>query len=206
MTTEAPRRRHTYRGVTPAARDAARRKALQQAALELFGTRGWGQATVTALCREAGVTTRTFYELYRDREELFLTVYDEITRAGMERIATAAVDGDDAELRLRAGVRAAVDYYSDARRARIVFMEIFGRGAKPEQHRHQAMEDSAAMAEGVLTALAKPGTRARRVRLIAIALVGAFSELMVTRVATGTPTEPEIVRTLTDIFASAVNT
>lgn len=204
VTAQPQRRRHSYRGVSPAERDTRRREVLLEAALELFGTQGWSDATVTALCLHAGVSTRNFYELYSDREQLFLDLYDQITGEGLRRIGDVATREPDADLRLLSGLRAAVDFYDDPRRARIVFMEIFGRGEQPERHRHEAMDRSVDMVEAVLHGFVKNAEQRRRqVHLYAIALVGAFSEMLVRRAARGEPSSEEIIETLAQLFGPA---
>lgn len=204
VTAQPQRRRHNYRGVAPAERDARRREALLKAGFDLFGTEGWNGAPVTALCLRAGVTTRNFYELFSDREQLFLELYDQITAEGMRRIAEAAIKEPDPSKRLLSGLQGAVDYYDDPRNARIVFMEIFGRGQEFEQHRHNAIDRSVEMVEAALGGfIMAPERRERRLRLYAIALVGAFSEFLVARAARGEPSGEEIITTLAELFAPA---
>ena len=55
-----------------------RRERLLQAALELFATQGYANTTIEALCSEAKVTTRHFYQVFAGREELLLALYDQI--------------------------------------------------------------------------------------------------------------------------------
>src|ERR1700761_6608090 len=48
--------------------DAARR--LREAAMELFGERGYEQTTVAEIAERAGVTERTFFRYFSDKREV----------------------------------------------------------------------------------------------------------------------------------------
>ena len=98
-----PRR---YRGVSAEERRAARRRQLLDAALEIAGTRGVERATMTAICAEAGLTERYFYESFADTDELLGAVYDqvsgqlaaEVEAAMTRRVVTCAPDSKISEI------------------------------------------------------------------------------------------------------------
>src|SRR5262245_18756395 len=73
---EAPERLHA--GRTHEQRRQDRRDALLATALELFGTRGYDNVSITELCRVSHVTTRYFYEEFGSRDELLISLYDEL--------------------------------------------------------------------------------------------------------------------------------
>lgn len=201
------RKRRSYRGVAPAQRDADRRGRLMAAGLEQFGTDGYNAVSVSRLCDAAGVASRNFYALFSDRETLFLALYDELTAQGLKQIAGASAAAPaELDARLRAGICAAVEFYADPRRSRIVFMEILGLSPRAEQHRHQAMSGSVEVAGEVMAGLiAERAIPPRDVRLTAIALVGAFAELMVHRTVTGgDPSAEDIVGELLGLFRAAL--
>ena len=66
----------TWRGQTIEERQAERRDRLIEAGIELFGTQGYAATSVKAICTEAGLTERYFYETFNDREDLLSEVYD----------------------------------------------------------------------------------------------------------------------------------
>ena len=68
--TRKPQR--THRGRTLDERRAERRSALLDAALDLFGTKGYGSTSIGELCRESYVTARYFYEEFGDKEALLV--------------------------------------------------------------------------------------------------------------------------------------
>src|SRR5438270_5883898 len=83
--TRAPLR--SYGGVSAADRVAARRQKLLDAALELYGTRGFNATGVKDICRQAGLTDRYFYESFGDAAELFIATYDRATSELLTSVA-----------------------------------------------------------------------------------------------------------------------
>ena len=65
-----------YRGVDAADRLASRRAGLLDAGLELLGGEESAELTVRAICRQAGVTARYFYESFADKDEFVAAVFD----------------------------------------------------------------------------------------------------------------------------------
>jgi AcrR family transcriptional regulator len=108
-------------------RRAQRRSQLIAAAIEVYGERGYRQATVKAVCEAAGLTERYFYESFANSEDLLIASYNAVTYAVFSEIREAAAAGVDATERARAMLRA---YFSalqrDPRSARVFLVEIRG--------------------------------------------------------------------------------
>jgi AcrR family transcriptional regulator len=120
---QPPARR--YRGVSGEQRRAARRARLLEAGLELIGTLGWEQTTMTAVCAEARLTERYFYESFRNREDLLLAVLDAVAEEiRLAIVAALRAEPSDAEAAVRAAVEAFVDALTgDPRRGRLTMVE-----------------------------------------------------------------------------------
>jgi AcrR family transcriptional regulator len=161
-----------YRGKAAPDRTVERRARFIEAGLELFGTRGFGATTVKALCTEARLTERYFYESFADREQLFMEVAARCV-AGLLAALT------EAQGVWAAQIEAFFRWFSDdRRRARIQLIEPLVMGP-----RFQALyRDVTAMFAGMLRATSlrrhERALRARRVdpELLASALVGAAVE------------------------------
>jgi len=69
-----------YGGRTADERRAERRERLLDAGLELFGTQGYANTSIEALCSATRLNPRYFYESLKTREELLRAVYDRHTR------------------------------------------------------------------------------------------------------------------------------
>lgn len=88
--------RRSYGGLSAEQRQAVRRARLLDAGLELLGTAGWTATTMTAVCREAGLTERYFYESFADRDALAEAVFDRLAVGAREAILVAVAVGGDA--------------------------------------------------------------------------------------------------------------
>ena len=119
-----------FAGLTPSERRAERRKLLVLAGFELFSEGGEAAVSVRSVCRTAELNSRYFYESFRDTNELFAAVYDEIVaELGKILFAATAEFPDDDRARLRAGIRAVLEFTSaDPRRGKVLFA---GVGANP---------------------------------------------------------------------------
>lgn len=80
-----------YGGQSQEARVAERREKLMQAAAKLYGQAGTTGVSVTAICAEAGLTPRYFYESFAGREELLLAVFRAVCEDLVADV-TAAID------------------------------------------------------------------------------------------------------------------
>ena len=67
-----------YNGMTGEERSAKRRERLIETAIELMGSRGAADTTVTAVCAESGVTSRYFYQQFADRDALLRAVSERL--------------------------------------------------------------------------------------------------------------------------------
>lgn len=114
----------------PEDRQVERRKLLIRACFELFGEGGEAAVSVRSVCRTADLNSRYFYESFRDTNELFGAVYDEIViELGKILFAATREFPDDDRARLRAGIRAVLEFTSaDPRRGKVLFA---GVGANP---------------------------------------------------------------------------
>ena len=101
-----------------------------QAAFELFGEHGESAVTVRSVCSHSALNSRYFYESFTDTNELLGAVYDEVVAELGAILRAATVDlPDDNRARMRAGIRAVLEFASaDPRRGKVLFT---GAGANP---------------------------------------------------------------------------
>jgi AcrR family transcriptional regulator len=171
-----------WRGQWPEQRREARRRRLLDAALELFGTVGYAGTPLTAVCAQANVSPRHFYELYPGREQLMADLYDEVV-GELIRLVRAAQEAAPltVEARIRAGLRAAVLHETaDPRRARVLSLEAVGVSPWMEEHRRAVVTMFAEATEEQYRRLVAAGQLVDRpFRHVSTALIGAFDELLV---------------------------
>ncbi|MET8775299.1 TetR/AcrR family transcriptional regulator [Nocardia sp. NPDC004654] len=117
-----------YRGAGPEQRQQQRRARLVDAAIEEFGTRGYRNTTIDAVCARAGVGKRYFYESFDGSEGLLRAAYTVAT----DRLRGSIVDGAAASSdTVSAAVHGSLTGFfsgiaDDPRIARIAFFEILG--------------------------------------------------------------------------------
>jgi len=98
-----------YGGQSQEARVQERREKLMQAAATLYGQLGPAGASVTAICAEAGLTPRYFYESFANREALLLAVFRVVCERLIDQIAVAIDPADP----VVTGVRAFFDLLAE---------------------------------------------------------------------------------------------
>lgn len=170
-----------YGGVAAEQRAEERKSRLLAAALELFARQGYARTTIEALCTEAKVTARHFYQLFDSREDILRALYDNIIadlRAGVLQAMSAPNLNLSEQIPL--GVSAMVRHYlEDSRLARVGVLEVVGVSPQMEARRREAIHDMAGLIEAYLGSLVERGDLPQRnYHLISIALVGGINELL----------------------------
>lgn len=94
MTSDAPNLRERKRART--------RRALIEAATDLFASRGYEQTTVAEIAAAADIGTRTFFGYFASKEELLFPEVDARVRAVVDAIAARGADDGPADVLLRA--------------------------------------------------------------------------------------------------------
>lgn len=181
MTATAPTGR-VYGGQSAEGRNAERRDRLMAAGLQAFGTRGYQGTTIEQLCTEAGVATRSFYEIFASREALLIALHDEINARAFDAVVDALgdIDSDDLYARAVAAFTAYLDVITtDPRWVRITLRETVGASPATYRARRDALARFEAFLEAELEHLAAAGVvPSRDLRLTAVAVVGGLTALV----------------------------
>jgi len=192
-----PTQGRRYAGADAEERRAARRGRLLEAGLERFGTDGYATTPVEAICSQAGLSPRYFYESFTSREDLLVAVFEEVIALVRDRVV-AAVAAQPLELRLR--VRAGVSAFmhslaDDERKARVQLLEVVGVSPSLEARRREVLHEFVDLVAADAQQLMDAGALPRRdVRLTALALVGATNELILDWVQAEPARRPRIDR------------
>jgi AcrR family transcriptional regulator len=168
-----------YRGVSAADRTAERRARLLDAALAVWADPET-RTTMTAICAEAGLTERYFYESFANLDELLAAVMDAIA-VEIEETSLRAADqaGDDPVARVNASVRAFVQLLlDDPRKGRVAIIESVAmpglRLRRTELLRHLAHRSALDARE----VLGLPGRSAREDETAGLLFIGGMAELI----------------------------
>ena len=87
----------SYGGRSVAERRAERRARFLDAALTVFADQSYAKSTISAICAEAGLSRRQFYEEFGGREEVLVALYDQIHGEAGAAVA-AAYDAEETDL------------------------------------------------------------------------------------------------------------
>jgi AcrR family transcriptional regulator len=172
----------SYAGKSGQERLEIRRVQLLDAGLEIFGTTGYASATVKAVCNQAGLTERYFYESFKDREDLLFAVYERVATE-LELAAFGAVEAEEPtlEARTRAGIGAFFNLLTgDVRKARVLSLEVVGVNDRLERRRRETIHTFAAyLAQTAVELYKDAGPPSLDPMLTALSMVGATDELLV---------------------------
>ncbi|HEX5853574.1 MAG TPA: TetR/AcrR family transcriptional regulator [Solirubrobacteraceae bacterium] len=118
------------------------RARLHGATIKAIAEHGYAATSVAELCRLAGVSKRTFYEQFRNKEACFLSTYDRVTTCAVERI----VDTRPARVDWEMGTRAALTGFAHAvvefpNAARLALLEALRAGPATLARRDRARLD-----------------------------------------------------------------
>jgi AcrR family transcriptional regulator/DNA-binding MarR family transcriptional regulator len=116
------------------------RRRLLGAIVELVNERGARSLTVAMICGRAGLSRRTFYELYEDREACLLGAFEyEVEQA--TRIVEQAVASETRwKEQVRVGLTALLSFFdSDPGAARLLVVEALSAGEQTLQERRHVL-------------------------------------------------------------------
>jgi AcrR family transcriptional regulator len=116
---------------------AAQRERLLAAAERLIGEKGCADASIEAIVKEAGVSSVTFYEHFRDKEECFVAAFDSCVEE-LRAAVPAEPPGPDQPRQALAALLAAID--ADPQRARLCFVEAQKGGPRLRAHYEAALD------------------------------------------------------------------
>jgi AcrR family transcriptional regulator len=150
--------------------------AVARAAAEL----SYSEMSVEAIIARAGVSRRTFYEHFKNKEDAFLAAYDAVVHRQARHIRAAYFKETTVRERLRAGIRAYVDFTaSEPDVARMCIVEVLAAGPRAMARRSEAMRMFAEIIEDNIHELI-PGCQ--RAALTAETIVGGIHEVVLSRI------------------------
>lgn len=158
-------RRGRWSGVPLQDRQTLRRGELIAAGVTLLGGAAGPALTVRAVCREAGLTERYFYESFTDRDEFVRAVYDDVCSTAMKALMSSQTPRDAVE----AFVALMVD---DPSRGRVL---LLAPEREPVLTKSGAewMPSFIALLQHKLTEITDPAMQA----MVATGLIGALTAL-----------------------------
>jgi AcrR family transcriptional regulator len=160
---------------TKADQTAETRSALIHAARRLFTERGYGATPTEEVVRSAGASRGALYHHFRDKEELFRAVYEDVDREILGKIIGAARGQEDAWERLVVGCRTYLAASLDPAVQQVVLLDgpsVLGWETWREIESAHCM----GLMRGVLLTLADEGKLDVAIEPLLHLLFGALSE------------------------------
>ncbi len=110
------------------------------AMVEVAAGRGAGNLTVAHVVARSGVSRRTFYELFEDREDCFLAAFDDCVQRAAAVVDPACEAGASWPERIRAALAALLDFLDyEPAIGRMLIVETLGAGPRALERRRSVL-------------------------------------------------------------------
>jgi AcrR family transcriptional regulator len=175
-----PRGRH---GLPPEAVAESQRGRIQEAMIEVVAAHGYGETRVVDVIGRAGVSRKTFYELFDSKEDCFLAAYDLLLGKFLGRAEAGFGESAGASWaeRIEVGLRALLTHLAaHPDEARFAIVEVFAAGPKALIRRDAALRQ--------FTGFIEVGRSESTVDLpgsTALTIVGGINELIYSEILHG---------------------
>lgn len=132
-----------YAGVSREQRQRERRETLLTAAFEIIGSKGFKAATVRAVCAQAGLSNRYYYETFAGAEDMLIAVYQRQVQYLQGLLAeTLTLKGASPEQLVEAAfTKVFTEFKNKPEMAKVLFIEVIGISTKVDTcHRHSSQQ------------------------------------------------------------------
>lgn len=200
----------SYRGATADERRDERKRKLIEAGIKVIGRDGYASTTVRAVCAEASLTERYFYEAIGDREQLLGEVYGHLVTQLRAQIAETVMTAGD--LNAAALARLGLTGYFAAMRdnpdaARILLFEVLGVSPEVTRLSQRAIADFAMLIRMTARRLPQLPVPEQQEDLITAGLVGSVVFIAMTWFLEGYQRDlDDVVGSAMTIFNAVVDT
>ena len=170
-------------GIPRAVVHEVQRGRLIDAALEVVAEEGYVDATVHKILKRAGISRRTFYEIFTDKQGCFIAAYQEIADHMLAIVEVACRESGSPERRIENGLRALLQFAeTEPKAAKTGIVEVMAAGAAARERRAQTMEQLTSLAANVLE---ERGDSRAEALLRARVLTGGVHEIVYGALARG---------------------
>lgn len=177
---QLPSGRH---GLQPSFVAANQRERILSAVALATAELGYADMSVETIIARAGVSRRTFYEHFKNKEDAFLAAYDAVVHQVVRHVQRAYLQQTTALDRLRAGIRAYLQFLaSEPEYARMGVVEVLAAGPRALARRTDALRLFAEIVEDNIRQLVPS---CRRPELTAETIVGGIYEVVFSRILAG---------------------
>lgn len=167
-----------HHGLSPEEVAESQRVRIVEAMREAVAEHGYSDASVADVIKRAGVSRKTFYAQFTDKEDCFLAIYGE-SMGHLQAVTRDAFDAQDEWIpSLRAGLTALLNTLAyDPAIARLCFVDVLAAGPRAAEARNEAMRELEAILE-----LGRGGeaaaSGATTPRALGMSMVGGLGEVL----------------------------
>lgn len=163
----------SYRGRSADERRKDRRSRLVRAAVKLYGAKGYANVGVRAICVEAGLTERYFYEAFENGEALAIAAFQGIARVLFDNLETAVIPHTTPRARLRAALTAWFELVAAyPAEARFFLKDLDGVSERLEEVRREVFHQFVSLFDRLTGGAARSG-------LLGVGAIGGILEMAV---------------------------
>jgi AcrR family transcriptional regulator len=174
-------------GLLPSFVAANQRERILSAVVQATAELGYADMSVEAIIARAGVSRRTFYEHFKNKEDAFLAAYDATVHRLATHVRRAYLQQTTALERLRAGIGAYLQFLAtEPEVARMGIVEVLAAGPRALARRSDALRLFAEIVEDNIHQLVPS---CRRPALTAQTIVGGIYEVVFSLILTGRTAE-----------------
>jgi AcrR family transcriptional regulator len=178
---QLPSGRH---GLSRAVVISDQRRRVLRAVLDVVGAQGYASCRVADVIALAGVSRRTFYDQFANKEEAFLAAYDMVVVQLGATLEEAFAAGDSWPERVCSALDAFLRYLAQGPAvAHVCVVEVLAAGPSALERRRRAMERFRAFL--IPEGLEQPAAEVPAPSLLAEAVVGGLYEVVYGRVLAG---------------------
>lgn len=197
-----------FKGMSLTERKIARREKLIEAGIESYGTHGFFSVTVKDICNEAKLTERYFYESFKKSEELFQTVFLQVTEKLQQTLMQGIMQGSpEPDKMIHSGLTALFTLLKDDPRiARIIYVDAM---LVQELHNHATLQETMGRFDRmiqtyVMLMMPKIDRTEQEISLVATGLNGYVTQIAVRWVMEGFEQSLEQIVSACEIVFSAL--
>lgn len=155
------------------------------ALVEVAGERGAGGVTVAHIVGRSGVSRRTFYELFEDRDACFLAAFDLAVDRAAQLVLPVFQQPGAWGKRVRAALGALLEFLEDEPgMGRLLVVDALGAGPRALERRERIVK---ALIDAVEEGRREARSGVRPTRLTAEGVVGAVLAVLHARLTQGSP-------------------
>jgi AcrR family transcriptional regulator len=112
------------------------------AVTDAVGADGYAQTTVDTIIKRAGVSRRSFYEHFTNKQDAFLTAFDQSVGEVTSKVIAAYTAEPDYVCSIREGLRHCLTYFADnPAAAKMTVVEALSAGPEAIERRQKVLSD-----------------------------------------------------------------